>query len=293
VLQGEGVKPDFEFAGARHDTTLDYLHRRDGAAEIYFVANRSNRWETARCAFRVAGKAPELWDAVTGERQFAAAYSEADGRTTVPLEFAPCGSWFVVFREPAAQHPPRASSNSRQFETLAELGGAWTAHFPIGWSAPELNQKEMIMSNTRAVVFDPLKSWTTQTNAGIKFYSGAAIYMRRFDLPSTKPLAGGQSLWLDLGDVRELAEVSLNGRSLGIVWAPPFRVEITDAVKPAGNDLTIEVVNFWPNRIIGDQFLPPEKRFTRTNIRKLTQDTPLMESGLLGPVRLLSARPGD
>jgi hypothetical protein len=293
VLQGDGVKPDFEFAGARHDTALDYLHRRDGAAEIYFVANRSNRLETARCAFRVAGKAPELWDAVTGERQFAAAYTETDGRTTVPLEFAPCGSWFVVFREPAAQHPPRASSNGRQFETLAELGGAWTAHFPIGWSAPELNQNEMRMSNTRAVIFDPLKSWTTQTNAGIKFYSGAATYLRRFDLPATKPLAGGQSLWLDLGDVRELAAVSLNGRSLGILWAPPFRVEITDAVKPAGNELTIEVVNFWPNRIIGDQGLPPEKRFTRTNIRKLTRDTPLMDSGLLGPVRLLSARPGE
>ena len=97
------------------------------------------------------------------------------------------------------------------------------------------------------------------------------------------------NLWLDLGNVRELAEVRLNGRSLGVLWAPPWRVEITGAAKPGTNTLEIEVVNFWPNRIIGDQFLAPEKRFTRTNIRKLTRDTPLMESGLLGPVRVLAA----
>jgi hypothetical protein len=88
--------------------------------------------------------------------------------------------------------------------------------------------------------------------------------------------------------VRELAEVRLNGKNLGVVWAPPFRVDITDAVKPTGNTLEVQVVNFWPNRIIGDQLLPREKRFTRTNIRKLTKDTPLMDSGLFGPVRILS-----
>jgi len=97
----------------------------------------------------------------------------------------------------------------------------------------------------------------------------------------------GLRLALDLGQVANLAEVRLNGKNLGIVWAMPFRLEVTDALKPEGNQLEVEVVNFWPNRIIGDQFLAPEKRFTRTNIRKLTKDTPLLESGLLGPVRIL------
>ena len=91
--------------------------------------------------------------------------------------------------------------------------------------------------------------------------------------------------------MRQLAEVRVNGQSLGVVWAPPFRVEITAAAQSGTNQLEVEVVNFWPNRIIGDQALPPEKRYTRTNIRKLTKDTPLMESGLLGPVRLLIAAP--
>jgi hypothetical protein len=94
-----------------------------------------------------------------------------------------------------------------------------------------------------------------------------------------------------LGDVKELAEVRLNGKNLGVLWAKPFRVDITDAVRPQNNQLEIEVVNFWPNRIIGDESLPPDKRLTRTNIRKLTKDTPLMPSGLLGPVQVLAEQP--
>ncbi len=89
--------------------------------------------------------------------------------------------------------------------------------------------------------------------------------------------------------MRELAEIRLNGRALGIVWAPPFRVEISGVAKPTGNDIEIDVVNFWPNRIIGDASRPPERRLTRTNIRKLTADTALMPSGLLGPVTITSA----
>ena len=89
-----------------------------------------------------------------------------------------------------------------------------------------------------------------------------------------------------MGTVHELAEVKVNGKSCGIVWAPPFRVDVTEAVKPGANQLTIEVVNFWPNRVIGDAGLPPPQRLTRTNIRKLTKTTALMESGLLGPVTI-------
>jgi hypothetical protein len=96
-----------------------------------------------------------------------------------------------------------------------------------------------------------------------------------------------------LGNLRELAEVRLNGQSCGITWAPPFRVDISRAVKPGANRLEIDVVNFWPNRIIGDASLPPEQRRTQTNIRKLTAGTPLMESGLFGPVQILCLPPGQ
>ena len=96
-------------------------------------------------------------------------------------------------------------------------------------------------------------------------------------------------IYLDLGSVRELAEVKLNGKSAGVVWAPPFRVDVTGVIKSGSNELEVDVVNFWPNRIIGDASLSPEKRFTRTNIRKLTKDTALMPSGLFGPVRIMTA----
>ena len=274
VLLAAGVKPDFEFAGGDPQTMLDYIHRRDGGTEIYFVANPSNRVENARCTFRVSGKAPELWDAVSGERRFAPAYAEADGRVTLPLELAPYGSVFVVFREPASAHAATAKSNTPKLEARAELSGPWAVSFNPKWGGPA------------SIQFEQLVSWPARAEVGIKFYSGTATYTKTFDLPaSLQPPVSG--ILLDLGHVRELAEVRLNGKSCGIVWSPPFRVDITSAVKATGNTLEVEVVNFWPNRIIGDASLTVEKRFTRTNVRKLTKDTALVESGLLGPVRIL------
>lgn len=277
VLLADGVTPDFEFSAEHADAMLDFIHRRDGDAEIYFVANRSNRWESARCTFRVSGKAPELWDPVTGEHRFAPAYQAVDGRIELPLDFAPCGSWFVVFRHPVSAHPATAQSNSPRFESQGELSGPWTVRFDPKWGGPA------------SVQFDKLIGWTERPEPGIKFYSGTATYVKTFDLPAALRHSG-QPLYLDLGHLRELAEVRVNGKSLGILWAPPFRVDVAHAVKPTGNRLEVEVVNFWPNRIIGDQSLPNEERRTRTNVRKLTKDTPLMESGLLGPVRWMSAQ---
>jgi len=140
------------------------------------------------------------------------------------------------------------------------------------WAGPE------------SAIFDRLESWTARPEAGIKYYSGTAVYRKTFTLPAKS----GPKVFLDLGGVRELAEIKVNGQSCGIVWTPPFRVGITTAGRAGENSLEIEVVNFWPNRIIGDQFLAPSQRLTRTNIRKLTKTTALMDSGLLGPVRVLS-----
>jgi hypothetical protein len=195
------------------------------------------------------------------------------------LHFDPGGSLFVIFREPAKAHPAIARRNASEFEQVREISGPWTVHFDPKWGGPD------------SVQFDSLVSWSTRSEPAIKFYSGTASYTKKFDLPEVSEKTGNH-LWLDLGNVRELAEVRVNGKSLGIVWSPPFRVELT-AVKPTGNLLEIELVNFWPNRIIGDQALPREQRLTRTNIRTLTKDTPLMESGLLGPVRILEEHQGQ
>ena len=272
VLATQGVKPDFDSGS----TPLDYIHRRAGDAEIYFVANRSTNRVTGECAFRVAGKVPELWNAVTGEHRFLDDYTPAGESVVVPLSFDPCGSWFVVFQKPTALQS-RGGGQIRNFPEptpFQKLSGPWTVSFDPKWGGPA------------SAEFDELASWPTRPEPGIKFYSGTATYTKTFYLADPKPETRKPNLILDLGNVRELAEVKVNGKSCGIVWTPPFRVDVTDAVKPGANRLEIKVVNFWPNRVIGDAGLPPEQRLTRTNVRKLTKNTALMESGLLGPVTL-------
>ncbi len=278
ALAAVGAAPDFTFESGAADAAIDYVHRRDGDAEIYFVANRSKRPEAIRASFRVDGKAPELWDAVSGARRFAAAYERAAGRTIVPLDLPPCGSTFVVFRASAADHAPTASANSPVLTPRHELAGPWTVAFDPKWGGPA------------SAAFEKLVSWTARPEPGIRFYSGTATYRQTFDLPPNFGETEGRSLSIDLGNVHELAEVRLNGKSLGVVWSLPFRVDVAGLLKPAGNELEVEVVNFWPNRVIGDASLPPEQRLTRTNIRKLTKETKLMESGLLGPVRIVEAQ---
>ena len=140
-------------------------------------------------------------------------------------------------------------------------------------------------------MFQILEDWTKRPEDGIKFYSGTAVYRKTFDLPAAG--SGSQSemrkSYLDLGVVKNLAQVRLNGRDLGTVWCAPWRVEITGAVKASDNRLEIAVVNLWPNRLIGDQSLPPDKRLTWTTWNPFKKDTPLLESGLRGPVTIRSA----
>jgi hypothetical protein len=275
VLAADGVPADFEYRGAAKDANLDFIHRTAGAADIYFVSNQLNRPEKAACLFRVSGKQPEFWDAVTGERRDATCFGKDAGRTVVPMTFAPRQSWFVVFRKPADTSKP-AQSNFAPFTKPVELTGPWAVHFDPKWGGPE------------SIVFERLDDWTKRPETGIKYYSGTATYKKTFDLPESSR-SPGRRLYLDLGKVKNVAEVRLNGKNLGVVWTAPWHVEITAVVKPTGNALEIDIVNLWPNRLIGDAALPPEKRLTVTNVKKFHKDFPLYESGLLGPVTLKAA----
>jgi acetyl esterase/lipase len=282
VLQADGVNPDFGFLSTLNSplpTSVDYIHRQTADADIYFVANRTNQPVRGTATFRVSGKVPELWNPVTGERHVASDYKQVDGRTQVPLAFDPCGSWVVVFRDSASRSPVVAEPNLSE-TTMTNIVGGWKVSFDPKWGGPN------------AVEFPELVSWTERLEPGIKYYSGTAIYTKTFDLPAQFTHHASRII-LELGNVRELAEVRLNGKSCGITWTPPFRVDVTDAIRAGSNQLEIEVVNFWPNRLIGDAKLPSEKRRTRTNIAKFDQPkgdvnyTTLMPSGLLGPVKLV------
>lgn len=269
------VPPDVEFSGMSSAGELDWIHRRTGDTDIYFVASRWDALEKVACTFRIAGKQPELWNPVTGEIRDATAFSQRDGRTTVPLEFNPRESVVVVFRKPIAPDVSgTAASDDRRVTPQSELTGAWNVSFDPKWGGPA------------KVVFDSLVDWTKRPEDGIRFYSGTAVYRKRVTLAA--PPATGERLLLDLGEVHEVATVKLNGRDLGVVWTRPARVDISAAARTGENDLEISIVNLWPNRLIGDAALPVEKRFTETNIRKFAATTPLLPSGLLGPVRILT-----
>ena len=278
VLQAEGVGPDFEFDGLSPHGEVAWIHRSTADEDWYYVTSRWFSPEKLTCKFRIIGKQPELWDPVTGETRDAAAFQQQNGQTIVPLEFDPCGSIFVVFRKPIA--PTVGGTTASNYPTMQPMGsldGPWTVKFDAKWGSP-----------AESVTFDSLVDWTTRPESGIKYFSGTAIYTKKFDLPSAAP--PGRRLTLDLGDVHEVASVTLNGHDLGVVWTHPARVDITSVVQQVGNDLEIKVVNLWPNRLIGDSTLPPEQQLTVTNIHHFTKTSQLLPSGLLGPVQILAAK---
>ncbi len=265
------VEPDFEYTKPRADTKLLFVHRKLADGDIYWVNNRNKRMETLEASFRVQGKDAELWHADTGEVE-PAPYLIANGRTTVPLRLEPYDAVFVVFRKPAAT-PARATT--REIETpLSSVEGPWTISFQAERGAPG------------QITIDALTSWSKSADAGVKYFSGTGTYTKTIQAPADW-MKSGARLWLDLGDVKNLAEVSVNGRPLGIVWKAPFRVEVTGTIKPGPNELQVKVTNLWVNRLIGDQQPSAAKKFTYTTQQFYRADSPLLPSGLLGPVRIL------
>ncbi len=272
VLAAQGVPADVEFRPQDAEAKLLFTHRSSAEAEIYFLSNQRERAEQVSCVFRVAGRQPELWDAVSGARRVLPEWSAVDGgRTRVPLEFAPHQSWFVVFRD-ANAGPPKTGRNFPGITPVATLTGDWEVSFDPKWGGPA------------KTTFGALTDWTKHPDAGIKFYSGKGVYRKSFDWAGAVP--PGRRVLLDLGDVRDLAVVRVNGRELGTVWIAPWRMDISDAVKPGANALEIEVINPWNNRLVGDAALPAAKRRTSLSLATVKANTPLIPAGLLGPVTL-------
>jgi hypothetical protein len=274
-------------------------------------------------------KIPEIWYPGTGEIRQAPIYLAKDGRIEMPIFLPPLGSVFVVFREspdqkhitnikfynqelfPAQKQESinlsimellqknenelvvyamipgtyRFSDNSKrtykikvkQHPKIIPVTDFWQLSFPKGWGAPD------------SVIFDKLISLTESDDPGIKFFSGTVTYSNTFIIDKAD-FSKSNTFLLELGNVKDVAEIVLNGKFIRILWAPPFKVNVTSVLVPGTNKLTIRVTNLWPNRLIGDQFLPEKERYTFTNIKKFTKDSPLRESGLLGPVCILKVK---
>ena len=271
VLSLLHVPTDFDYSKPESDTNLLFVHRKLENGDLYFVDNRNQRNEQVETTFRVTGKAPELWHPDTGQTE-PASFTMAAGRTTVPLNLGPWGTVFVVFREPI--HATSRTLPKKVKTQLATLKGPWKVSFPPKLGAPP------------SITLKALSSWSDNQNTGVKYFLGTGTYTKSVDASAAwfKP---GAHLWIDLGDVRNLAEVSVNGKSLGIVWHTPYRVDASDALKPGENELWIKVTNAWVNRLIGDQ-QPGATKYTFADVKPYRATSPLLLSGLLGPVRIYS-----
>jgi len=290
LLKGMGVKEDFTATGP-----VRYGHRRTNDRDIYFVANRTGDPIKADCRFRVGQGIAQLWDPVTGERQPLPQFERADGLTVIPMEFDTFQSFFVVFGGKDEKLASKTEKNFPELKAVQNLSGAWEVAFDPKWGGP-----------AQPVVFNDLTDWSNQSDPGIKYYSGIATYRKTFNLAQ---ISEGET-YLNLGVVHDMARVRLNGKDLGVVWCAPWRIEVTGAIKAGDNQLEIEVVNRWANRMIGDKqpadanartvecppgFLGGGKiqtgRYTFSTHNSYKQQSPLLPSGLLGPVQLLTRLP--
>ncbi|MGJ5817256.1 glycosyl hydrolase [Paludibaculum fermentans] len=267
ALASLSVPRDFDYTKPEPGSEVMFLHRRLADGDLYFLSNRLDRRQSLEATFRVSGKRPELWHAEDGRIE-PVSYRIENGRTTLPLRLEGNESVFVVFRRPAVTQ--RLTVPAQAQTKLATLEGAWELHFAPNLGAPP------------QATLNHLASWSENPEPGVKYFSGTAAYRKSFDAPAGWLKQGGR-LTLDLGDVRELAEVSLNGRPLGIVWHPPYRIDITSALKPGPNNLEVKVTNLWVNRLIGDQ-QPGAAKVSFTVPPTYKPDAPLLPSGLLGPV---------
>jgi len=267
------VAADFEYTKPLADTELAFVHRKLADGDVYWVSHRNNRAEDVEATFRVQGMAPELWHAETGAVE-PASYRTVEGRTVVPLTLQPNDAVFVVFRKPATA-PSRTIA--RPVETkLAVVDGSWDVAFQPNRGAPA------------KITLPALASWHEHADAGVKYFSGTGTYTRTVQAP-TDWFQAGAKLWLDLGDVKNIAVVTVNGKPLGSCWKTPFRVDVTSALKPGANTVEINVINLWVNRLIGDQQEGVTTKYTYTAQQFYRADSPLLPSGLIGPVQVIRA----
>ena len=297
---------DFGVVNKSGNITIKNIHRHLGNTDIYFVANLSRAAGSATGTFHVTGMQPELWDPVTGKMRNLPEFTDQNGKISIPLYFDTAQSFFIVFRNKAGKKPAVNSTNFPSYQPVKTLDGSWSVKFDAAWGGP-----------AKPVIFTSLTDWTTHPQSGIKYFSGTAIYNKSFDI-SRSEISGKQPpLYLELGAVKHIARVKINNTDLGVVWTAPWKVAIpTGLLKPTGNILEIAITNVWANRLIGDEQEPPDcewipghisggyslkefpdwflnnqprpskGRFCFTTWNYFNKDSPLISSGLLGPVKL-------
>lgn len=268
-----GIQPDFtakDFSGKKA-AGIAWTHRTAPGLDIYFISNQQDYTQTINITVRADGRIPELWDPLTGETAFAKNWKSEKGRTILPVRLAASGSMFVVFKQPTIKRFGEGGNNWTDTKPVQELNGPWAVSFDHKLGGPP-----------GPVIFSELTNWSKNADSAIRYYSGTAVYKKQFDWNETS--TADSKIWLDLGKVYNMAELTVNGIRCGIAWTHPFKIDITHAIRKGKNELSIEVTNTWANRVIGDQRLPSANRITYTNAPYRLEGKPLLEAGLLGPV---------
>ncbi len=294
ILAGMGIQQDFTSS-----EPVRYAHQVNQAGDCYFVSNKTNARIAANCLFRVGTGSPELWNPMTGETRELPEYEANNGHVQIPLQFEAYESYFIVFnRHGNLKHDnSRAVKNFAHASVVVDVHGPWKVSFSPQWGGPA------------SIGFDTLQDWTTRPEEGIKYYSGIARYHTTIHIGNDVVADKAADLSLDLGEVCNLARVFVNGKDMGVVWAAPFRVNIAHAVVVGENTIDIEVANLWPNRLIGDERKPDDGikkgqwpewlvngkprtsgRLTFTTFKHYNADSPLLKSGLIGPVTVVAEK---
>lgn len=281
VLSGMTMQEALDYIKVIPDVLLTnkdvlYAHRTTKDGDIYFLTNQTNKTISLSPAFRITGKQPELWDAVTGDTRDLTSFKQSTVATVVPLKLEAFQSCFVLFKRNAIAPKQKSSNNFPDATILLQLNNPWLVSFDSAKRGP-----------AQPVVFNELSDWSLNSNDMIKNYSGTAVYQTSF---KAGQMNKGEKIYIDFGMVSVMGKVKLNGVDLGSVWTAPYRVDVSSVIKNGENKLEVEVVNTWVNRMIGDSKLPVDQRKTWSNVNTFTPESQYQQSGLIGPVTLQSVK---
>lgn len=250
--------------------TIAWTHRKSETEDIYFLSNQKEGKRQFEASFRVIGKMPEWYNPVTDKTTALPNWKEENSRTIVSISLVENESGFVIFKEKTIAAAKGMQNPS--FETVQTLDENWELQFDPAFHGPE-----------KSVKINALFDWSTSTNDSIKYYSGTATYIKKFKWKGKRK----NKIWLNLGTIANLAEVSINGKDCGTLWTFPCQLDISNALKKGKNTIIIKITNTWANRLIGDEKLPKEERLTWTTAPFRLEGNPLLKAGLLGPVTIV------
>jgi hypothetical protein len=272
-----GIEQDLYFPKLnRADSeTIAWTHRRSHEEEIYFLSNQKGEKRAFEASFRVGGKIPELYNPVTDKITVLSDWRIENGRTIIPIVLDANESCFIIFKENTKETVSNKKQNYADLEAVQTLDENWELQFDSEYKGP----KEVVKTNK---LFD----WSTSTNDQIKYYSGTVIYKKNFAWKGNNK----EKLWLDLGTIANIAEVTVNGINCGTIWTFPYKADISEALKKGKNSIEIKITNTWANRLIGDEKLPKEERLTWTTAPFRLQEGILLKAGLLGPVTIVKEK---